>query len=363
MLVSLTRSAGSPRLAALALLCGTQVACCCSPPAPALGDRGAPRAVNRAAAAETPPGASPDSVTRIAMRNVDFHIDGDIVLRIRRLDGEMLSRTPGAPVLFDDKTAFTLALDTAEVGLTGEDLGRLMNGYVFAYPGAPLRNLSVRVAGNEIVQTGIMHKGVDIPFEITASVTLTPDGLIRLRPRKVRICGIDGGGLLKALNLTLASLLDLSKSHGARVERNDIILNPDSILPPPRISGRIVDVRIEGQQVVQRFGRSRPGTESGAPETRAPLVPSDPSALNYIFFRGGTLRFGKLYMVHADMQIVDASPSDPFDFSMDGYEKQLVAGYSRNTPSQGLQVFMPDYRQVRGSASVRLPAAVRAPSP
>ena len=297
------------------------------------------------------------------MRNVDFHIDGDIVLRVHRLDGEMLSRQPGQPVLFDDKTAFSLKLDTAEVGLTGEDLSHLLNEYVFAYPGAPLRNLRVKMVGNDVVQTGIMHKVVDIPFEITAGVTLTPEGMIRLHPSKIRICSINGGGLLKALNLTLASLLDLSKSHGARVDKNDIILNPDSILPPPAISGRIVDVRVEGQQVVQRFGRTRPGTESGAPQTRAPLVPSDTSAPNYIFFHGGTLRFGKLYMVHADMQIVDAEPKDPFDFSMDGYEKQLIAGYSKNTPSQGLEVFMPDYHQVKATPGLQLPAEVRPASP
>jgi hypothetical protein len=46
------------------------------------------------------------------------------------------------------------------------------------------------------------------------------------------------------------------------------------------------------------------------------------------------------------MQLIDANPRDPFDFAPAHYEAQLVAGYSRNTPRKGLQVFMPDYSHV-----------------
>jgi hypothetical protein len=47
-------------------------------------------------------------------------------------------------------------------------------------------------------------------------------------------------------------------------------------------------------------------------------------------------------MVHADMQIIDSDQHDPFDFSIDEYNRQLVAGYSRNTLDGGLKVYMPD---------------------
>lgn len=36
---------------------------------------------------------------------------------------------------------------------------------------------------------------------------------------------------------------------------------------------------------------------------------------------------------------------------MDHYNSQLVAGYSKNTPSLGLVVFMPDYFKIRATAS------------
>ena len=62
-----------------------------------------------------------------------------------------------------------------------------------------------------------------------------------------------------------------------------------------------------------------------------------------MYFRGGTLRMGKLLMVDADMQVVDTDPSDPFDFFIDRYNDQLVAGFARNQPNYGLLVFMRDF--------------------
>jgi len=51
-------------------------------------------------------------------------------------------------------------------------------------------------------------------------------------------------------------------------------------------------------------------------------------------------------MTDADLEIVDESPNTPFEFSLPDYDRQLVAGYSKNTPSHGLIVFMPDLATV-----------------
>ena len=46
--------------------------------------------------------------------------------------------------------------------------------------------------------------------------------------------------------------------------------------------------------------------------------------------------------IETDLQLIDADPKDPFDFSPERYNEQLVAGYSKNTANKGLMVFMPD---------------------
>ncbi len=138
---------------------------------------------------------SADTVTQVSMRKVNFYIIPRAALRIRTLRGQMRS-IKGGPVTFDDKNAFVIHLDYAEIGLNGNDITALMNSYIFAYPGAPLKHLSVHTSGSQVVQSGVMHKILDIPFKIWADVSVTPDGLIKLHPVRTRILGVNGNDLM-----------------------------------------------------------------------------------------------------------------------------------------------------------------------
>jgi hypothetical protein len=59
-----------------------------------------------------------------------------------------------------------------------------------------------------------------------------------------------------------------------------------------------------------------------------------------MYYKGGTLRFGKLLMLDADMQIVALKGSGFFGFDLDRYKQQLVAGYSKTLSNFGLEVYM-----------------------
>ena len=270
------------------------------------------------------------------MQNVDFYVDAQIPLRIRRLSGTMRSKM-GGPVLFDDKASFIIAVDAAEVGLTGRDLSLLLNRYVFNYAGSPLRNISVTTSGSEIIQKGTLHKVFPMAFEIRAQLSVTPDGRIRIRPTRTEILGLHVDRLMQGLGLALDEVISLRKAKGASLSGNDIYLEPTMILPPPAIEGRVTAVRVEGNQVIQTFG---------SPATLALVPIPDSSAKNYMFYRGGTLRFGKLIMLDAEMQINDLDPADSFRFNIDRYQDQLTAGYSRSLRSGGLNVFMRDVDKI-----------------
>jgi hypothetical protein len=182
-------------------------------------------------------------------------------------------------------------------------------------------------------------------------MSVTPTGRIRIHPTAIRIFDVDGEGLMKALGITLERLLDVRQAKGVGVEGNDLLLNPDSLLPPPAITGRVTEVRVAQGQVVQVFGDTAAWVASHV----RPLAPLDSAAPNYMRFQGGTLRFGKLFMVQADMQIIEAEPGVAFDFSIDEYNRQLVAGYSRNTSAKGLKVYMPDLNRLGASAASHRP--------
>jgi hypothetical protein len=279
------------------------------------------------------------------MRNVDFYVDPEIPLRIRTLNGHMRSRKGGA-IMFDDKSSFAIAVDAAEVGLTGPALSVLLNKYVFGFRGSPLTNLRISISGNQIVQKGTLHKVAALPFEIRAQLSVTPDGRIKIHPLRTEILGLHVDKLMKGLGLSLEKIVNLSKAKGATVDGNDIFLSPNSILPPPEIEGKLTDVRVEPAEIVLTYG-------SLASVAQVPVP--DAGATSYMYYRGGVLRFGKLMMLDADMFITELDPDDAFRFDLDRYQQQLVAGYSRTLESGGLEVWMRDIDKVGKSAPLNLP--------
>ena len=290
--------------------------------------------------------------TQVQMRNVDFRIGHGVVLHIRHLRGSMRSHA-GGPLVFDDPTSFTIRLASAEVGMAGPDLTRLLAGYVFAYPGSPLKDLELRIANGQLVQTGKLRKGAWLPFTIRATVGVTPDGRIRIHPVHTKVLGLNGGVIMKAFGLHLSSLLDVRGSRGAVVDRDDILIDPARALPPPAIQGRLVGIRIEGDRMIQTFGLGR--------DSLPALTVPDRRARNYMFYRGGSLQFGKLVMLDADMQIVDLDPGDPFAFDLSRYLDQLVPGYSKTLPDLGLEVFMKDIDDVPPRRSALCDTCTRPP--
>jgi hypothetical protein len=285
------------------------------------------------------------------MRNVNLHVDDVHVLRIRSLRGEVEAMTPGKIPFLDDPASYRIRVTHGVVGLTGNDLAGLLNGYVFAYRGSPLRNIKARIEGTQVVLSGIMHKGVDLPFEMTATMSLDPDGRIRSHPTRMRILGVNGSALLHALGLRLDKVLDLKGSRGASVSGDDLLLEPTRIIPPPAIAGRLASIGVEGDQIVQTF------VATSDDSIASPMFRPDSAARHYIYFRGGKLRFGKLMMTDTDLLIVDADQTNPFDMYMVKYNEQLVAGQTKNLPNLGLRVSMPDYANVKARISALEPSA------
>jgi hypothetical protein len=286
----------------------------------------------------------------MAIRGVAFHVDDDIRLRISELVGRIRDLRGQGVVDLDDKRTLQIEIGSATIALSAGDLTLLLNRYVFGYEGSPLRDLVVTTQGGQIVQTGVMHKVIDIPFTMTATLAATDDGQIRIHSTSMQICGLDGSALLQAVGAKLQDLLDLSGATGVRVEGNDLILDPLKILPPPSITGRLTAVRVVGDEVVQVFGPTdAPGAES---------LPPPVAANRYVYFRGGTLKFGKLYMVQAELEAIDTDPADPFDFYLDYYSSQLVAGYHVTLPNLGLVSYMPDFDDLgtpKGEVSLPMP--------
>ena len=280
------------------------------------------------------PSKSQGGSPRTEMRNVQLQALPGVVLEIRRLRGQLQPTRGNDVAFFDDPTTFEIRIDSAEIAASPKSLERLMNDVTFNYPKAPLKDLHITIEDGKVRQSGRMEKKIPIHFETLSEVSVTPEGKIRLHPVKIKADGVPVKKLLDLLDIEMSELIKTEASRGVTLDGDDILLDPERLVPPPRIRGHLTEVRIEGDRIVQIFGGK--GKD---------LSPPDPDASNYMYYKGGMLRFGKLTMGGADLQIVDADPGDPFYFYLKEYKKQLVAGYSQNTPSLGLIVHMPDYDQ------------------
>jgi hypothetical protein len=265
------------------------------------------------------------------MRNVVYHYTDEIAVDIQQLRGKLVPKKD-IPV-FDDTQSFTLQIDSATLSISTEALGHVLNDYVFAAKDAPLKDLVLSADGNQLKIKGKLAQKGDISFETSNTLTVTEDGKIRLHAGHIKAAHLPVKGIMDLFGVKLADLINTKKVKGVWAEKDDVILDQSQILPPPQIEGKLTEVRIENGQIVQIFGTGDAGIRSGPK--------------NFMGYRGATLRFGKLTMSDTDLMLIDADPKDLFDFYLDHYRDQLVAGYTKTTPTFGLRVYMVDYDKLR----------------
>jgi hypothetical protein len=296
-------------------------------------------------------GAARDSALWIEMRNVDLHVDARSAMHIRSLRGQVIPTTRGTTPWLDRPSSFRVRATSGVVALDGDAVSALLNEVAFAYPGAPIRNLRITIENGSVVQRGTLHKGVPIPFQMWSVPKLQPDGRLRLHPDRLKIFGVNGTTLMRALGLHLQKMMDVRKARGVTVQGDDIYLDPLQITPSPMVEGKLTAVRIEGALLVQEFARTPDDTIFGT------LVTPDSGSRNFVYFRGGTLRFGKLTMTDTDLLIHDADERDPFDLYFAEYNRQLVAGHTRNLENLGLRTWMVDYGKLAPPTRARAAAS------
>jgi hypothetical protein len=285
---------------------------------------------------KAPPAPAPvpaqGRVVQTQMRNVMFHFSSAVAAHIESLAGELVPTGTNSMPVFDDKTSFEIRVKSAKVAVSPAALAGVMNDYVFAKANAPLKDLSISIQGDRVHVKGKLHSKGDIPFETVGSLSSTSDGRIRIHSEKVKALKIPVKGFMNLFGIDLANVLNTSKIEGVDVDKDDLILDMSRLLPPPHIQGKVTFVRIEDNEIVTIFG----GVETSPPLEKG----------NYMTFRGNQLRFGKLTMDDADVTVIDLDPADPLDWFQDHYKDQLVAGYSKITPTMGLRAYVKDFAKL-----------------
>jgi hypothetical protein len=273
------------------------------------------------------------------MHNVMYHFTDSSAVHIVYLEGELVPTTETGIPVFDDPNSFTLNLRSTEMSITTDALANALNQYAFAAPDAPIKEIRISAQNGKLNIQGRLRSKGNIPFESVGSLSVTADGEIRVHTEKVKAAHLPVKGLMDLLGETIAKLIDTRKVRGVRAEKDDLILTPAELFPPPHVQGRLSSVVLRGNEIVQRYGN--------VPE-HSGKMPG-----NYMAYRGAQLRFGKLTMSDTDLILIDLDPQDPFDFYLNHYKEQLAAGYTKNTLSSGLRSYFRDYNKLTPSQKIQ----------
>jgi hypothetical protein len=266
------------------------------------------------------------------MRNVYYHFTDSISVHILHLEGELVPTQKSGLPIFDDANSFRITIHSAQISVSIDSLSNVLNQYAFAASDAPIKGIRLSVNGAKLKIQGRLHSKGGIPFESEGSLSPTSEGEIRVHTEKIKAGHLPVKGLMDLVGETISKLIDTKKVQGVRAEKDDLILSPSELFPAPHIQGRLSAISIRGNEVVQEYG------EASHPTLNL--------SGNYMAYRGAQLRFGKLTMNDTDLTLIDLDPRDPFDFYLDHYKDQLVAGYTKTTPTFGLKSYFRDYNKL-----------------
>lgn len=279
----------------------------------------------------------------VDMANVDLHMTGDVTLHVKRMRGHFDS--VGRDVAYlDDKRSYSVFVDSGEVAIDLASLNALM-ARSMGGDRSNVDKLRVSIKDGTLRQQGVIDSAINVPFKVTSVVSATPDGRIRVRTKSVRGFGLPLRPVMSLFRIKMDSLVKTAPGSGVETDGNDLIVDPGVVIPAPSIRGRLTSVRIVGNQMVQTFGAASARPTAPKPGNGLEALPS--LSPNHIYWRGSQLSFGKLTMTETDLELVDLDPKDPFDFSVENWNAQLVAGYSKTLPNRGLRAYMPDYNDLK----------------
>ena len=277
------------------------------------------------------------------MSQVNLHVTSEITLGVNHLRGRFEPAGRAEIPYLDDKSTYVVVIDSGEIALDMPSLNAMM-AHTLGHDNSNVEKVRISIdEEHRLQQKGTFDKGIKLPFNVKGGIEATADGRLRMHAAKVKGLGVPVNPLMKLFSIEMDDLVKVKPGHGITVDGNDLILDPQLLLPPPLIRGKVTAVRVEDAAIVLTFG-------SGERVRMSPLAVSK----NYIYWRGGELQFGKLLMTNTDLELVDDDADDPFDFSVDHWNDQLVSGYSKTMPNRGLKAHMPDYNDLE-----RQPAAKR----
>jgi hypothetical protein len=272
------------------------------------------------------------SPTNVYAHNLMLRKGPNFRIYVRWLRGQMARSHKNVNPTFDDPDSFSLYIKTGVIRANVGDIASYLNS---GLTDAPLKNVQLSGDGDQVKLKGTVHKVIPLPIELTGTLSIFGENGIQIHVNKLNVLKIPVKGMLGAFHVTLSDLFKVKNMPGLEVTENDIRFDTHDLLPPPHISGQLRRVHVVNPDLEEIYGDAKEDVER-TEEWR-----------NFLRLSGGTIDFGKLTMHNVDLIMIDISKDPWFDLDLANYQEQLVNGYTRMTPQAGLQIFMPDLRDIK----------------
>jgi hypothetical protein len=264
---------------------------------------------------------TPEGTSRLWAKNAKLMMEEGITLLLDELQAEVQVLDPLSPLIPEKRESFTFNIQIGRMAMDEASISNLMNRYAFP-PRSPLYNLRVMLPEGGIVFDGTLriNRLMTIGLHMTCSLAVTPEGLMELVPIEIKSGSLPIDKILKFLGQDLGSFMPKGEQASMRFEEGRILIDPTSMFPAPKASGRLVHAEVTGEHLVMSY-------DNGAPRLTPPLL--EPDAQAYIAMLGHDLLVGKITMTDACLQLLPLDPEATWvEFALPYYRAQLAQGES-----------------------------------
>jgi hypothetical protein len=260
----------------------------------------------------------------IHVENVDFYVAGRIGFHVRSLDAQMVPKQPGQPVDLDDPDQYDIRIIGGEVIEPWPAMAALFNDYLLDYSPRSLNDLQLKpVDGALQVSGGIKlwnhFPGVWLPTTMSGTIVAKDERHLVYAPTSVKVLGVPQAGLLKALDIPLASLTPFTRK-GVALQGNALVFDQYTVFPPPVLQGRLASATVTDDGLVLKFRRD---------ESVAAARPPAGAGKSFVWIQSGDVKMFNSLVTNAQTLIRNSADPGVMKFDLYAYRKDVSRGTVR----------------------------------
>jgi hypothetical protein len=269
----------------------------------------------------------------IHMENVDFFVSGRIGFHVRSLDAQMVPKKPGQPVDLDDPEQYDIHIIGGEVVEPWPAMAALFNDYLLDYEPRSLNDLKLTPENGALQVTGGIKlwnhfPGAWLPTTMSGTIVARDERHLVYAPTSVKVLGVPQAGLLRALDIPLASLTPFVRK-GVALQGNELVFDQYTVFPPPVLQGHLASATVTDEGLVLKFQR-----ESGAVVARPPAGAGG----SFVWIQSGDIKMFDSLVTNGRTLIRDSSVPGAMRFDLYGYRRGVANGVVRMGEDGGLVV-------------------------